>query len=1015
MYLRDRIRESLHQLNIDLNSPVQTFAAFFLGRMFYQQYILGSRLPDQAIIRMRPFLDESGVLDVLSLESIYDHMSAWMRFGLMIEKMDGMEFIHLMHPCYIANSNVDFDAIKLPNDIDHEKILKLLMLYLRIAEDSRFDPLIPGSKNHDIYTNYRMNFQLLSVDDEKANHTFNSLFYRVLETEKLKESDKIRKLYNLYQKKGLTKQLLLSDFTEKKYDDLSPSHFTYSEAQKERGLSKSEVEFQTLFNHCCMRFRPTDMVQTLFYHTKRDDHPFEITFLLPKLRFLSRGQSRILLVNPSPLFLKQCCDSLDTNPRSELTVAVIDETVCRIYQRQFPKVRFICCQELSALRTRFDIVLVIARDLDYQYYQDGFAHCAQGGHLIYFGPETALSGSKQTLISDLLELHIVPDTFVSVAREATASIGKKKVVLFARKGEINSANDILMLSSFVRNEHFYTDRVPVLIPRTWLTEKLTVKQMLDRYFKYADETKEHYEEPKVYAYSKEISLHYVLLKRSDCVSAKVCYRAVLTDSRNDRRRKRGENLTGFSEKGMRCSSVDQIPDRLERIAFEKMFYENICKDIRQKYLGTSITVKTLWYLCRDHLKNVVIPYRDEEMDDFFCSCSQRIRDLVPSEMTGDEIAVLMEEEYGSDAWKYLEQFHLIFTVCVAYGYLGQIPTGELYEKRLSGGRNRLQEMRDNLSKHFFEPQEEEGILRFLTEPQGRKKTPRCVVDSIFLTGLIRLYTGMPLREVLGLQWLDFYQDPDTGCYSMVISGRVNNDGKRLSFDPMRSQWKFRAAPLHPALTEILLQRRRWLLEQLHFSEDEIAEQPIVLGLEPNRNRRKCAWNHCTIAEGRKITRTILQQAQIPENKIRLLEGDQQFDHDLNAVKRDLFYGNFLHRIIYTCGFTLGQRCYVTGVEPPDTFCAHYVDFGNSLIQYQMIRKLARWSSESVSSDTVLPTWQYQLIQNDGVIQAEGFPNLFGKLEMNVMLDEQDVDMMLNLDIDQCYWIQINRFTMGGSK
>lgn len=127
-----------------------------------------------------------------------------------------------------------------------------------------------------------------------------------------------------------------------------------------------------------------------------------------------------------------------------------------------------------------------------------------------------------------------------------------------------------------------------------------------------------------------------------------------------------------------------------------------------------------------------------------------------------------------------------------------------------------------------------------------------------------------------------------------------------------------------------------------YLPEDILEQPIVLEKEI-KNRRKKKFDFCSRETARKVSRKLLVKAEIPEDRLPLLDGEQQFYTDLNTTSRDLFYANFQHKSKIVCGFTDGQLSYVTGTKPEDTLSEHYVDYANDFLQYDMVCRLNRWS------------------------------------------------------------------------
>lgn len=999
----------LQRLNVDYSVPSHSFAAFFLARLFWAQYDNGIQDPVLALDRFEHILRSTEIMSIIPYDTIRARASDWMEFAKLIQRMNAAVFLEILHPFYV-HSWKKMETI--PNEKLDPKQFKVVLIFLLLVEAPRFNPLNEDFNDNQAFDAFQHKSSYFNSLDEFLD-VWNDFFYCELAIPKQPSKiSQITEVYWYYRRIGITKEQIVEDYYLKKFENniINESKSNKKSRKTEGGLPKRQGEMYEKINDVCNSFRPTDVIQGLYYGDDRDDSAFEYTVLVPRIRQYHAERKNILVVNPSPIVLK----ALEKLPG--ITVAVKEPLIMKMYAKQFTETTFFCCSQLAQITDKFDGVFIFARDFGYQSYADALRLCSKDGFFLLFGPETLLSGAKSAFVADLARFQIWPDTVLSVDREATSSFGRKKVVVTCRVGTDHRCNEVQLLSSFVRREHFYVEK-RYSTPLSWFTdEHLTVNMVLKRYdgIESLQEPSGHYNEPSVYWFSPEIGLHYVVLHRKNCISAKVCYRSLLDQNdAKDRRRKYGENLTGFTEQGMRCDSEEQLPARLEALALSEKFSEIIRNDFREKWPDSKpLSMKTIWYLCRENLQKYVVGYRDEMMVEFFTSCSKALQDILTSQLELKNLSQMLLDE-GKNVSKILLQYHLILRTAQSLGYVDHYALSDADQETIRGRNTRLQDLRRSMTKRHLTDAEEARIMAYLTEPQGRSKTSRCVTESLLLIGLIRLYTGMPLREVLALQWKHFYQDPKTGGYSMILCQRIRDDGTCAGYGNFSDRWKLRKVPLHPEITSSLLARLQWLQNSLHFSMEEILTQPIILSLEPNRNRRKCAWRYCDIATGRKVTRSILDQAKIPENKILLPGSGDYFEHDLNAYSGDMFYANFLHRAIHTCGFSMGQRCYVTGVDPADTFSGNYVDYADSIVQYQMIRKLNRWAVAAVSNDTAEGAVLYQLIPGEGKWEADGRPNLCTSVDGDLRKKSGSGMLRVTIDSEHGAELTVKQFRTGG--
>ena len=109
-------------------------------------------------------------------------------------------------------------------------------------------------------------------------------------------------------------------------------------------------------------------------------------------------------------------------------------------------------------------------------------------------------------------------------------------------------------------------------------------------------------------------------------------------------------------------------------------------------------------------------------------------------------------------------------------------------------------MRQALAKRSFENIEEEKIMKYLKLFY--------VERSSYLAVLIRLMTGISLRESSALLWRNFQYNKDTDVYTLSITKFVDNSGKLVSHALEESWEKYRTLPISMFLGKIIEERRR---------------------------------------------------------------------------------------------------------------------------------------------------------------------------------------------------------------
>ena len=89
---------------------------------------------------------------------------------------------------------------------------------------------------------------------------------------------------------------------------------------------------------------------------------------------------------------------------------------------------------------------------------------------------------------------------------------------------------------------------------------------------------------------------------------------------------------------------------------------------------------------------------------------------------------------------------------------------------------------------------------------------------------------------------------------------------------------------------------------------------------------------------------LIRNADIPKNEIVLPDAKNDLVTDFNCYHGDIFLSNFRHKANHLAFMTMGEICYMIGVNAPDTFSRHYCDYTNDYLQKEIVQKLCRWES-----------------------------------------------------------------------
>lgn len=754
-----------------------------------------------------------------------------------------------------------------------------------------------------------------------------------------------------YAEAKLSKERLLTDILIKRADvskiDLRLHRDCLELRRKpspERGVSERENRLEQAV-YMLSRTPATDIIQHLYYR-QRDDGLFECSYLLRAFRTaLEQTKGRCMVVNPSPAFLLAATDVLPSE--TKLAFVVRDLVIRELYRLQFPGWEFISGKELDTRpEYRTDLMLIMARDNDLAEFGNLASHCAEGAQLIAMIPEVSVAdhiNRQEGLFTDAGIQRIV-----AVPKALSQSLPRKKVVVFAQKGCVNQENvDLLFCEVDATNTWLIPQKKIYKVLLAWVAAGKSAVQM-KKVIQEREDNKEILRRNSASSiwFSREISLEYSLFStKNSGYRGRACYRAILRPV--DKTRQHGSRLTVSTEKGLRGNTREDVVHRLlGEVPFYEAFQEAIVSDVLDYYAEKmySMSLKTLWYCSRPQLLRLLTYDDDLARELFGPDADPALPNWVPGLEGNAEIGDLIEaiaqklEVTEKRCWALL---NLVLDKAKENGYISFNPLGHILPVLEQKERKALQQLRSNLAKYGFSSEEESRMLRFLLQ-EDKQHHKRCVRESIHLCGAIRLFTGMPVREICALRWKDFGSIGQTDGYQLQVVRHLDKKDRPQPIVQYHNEARLRKVALAPLLAQVLLERKRYIQEKYRYPEEGIREQPIILQTEP-KDGRKRKLPFCSRAAAKRATGELLEKAQIPKDTLTLLDGERRFETELSRTSRDLFYTHFQKRASMLCGFTQGQLNYTLGRKAEDTLSRHYIDYGNDFIQYDMVCRLNRWT------------------------------------------------------------------------
>lgn len=759
----------------------------------------------------------------------------------------------------------------------------------------------------EIFTLHNTEFKRLSVDLQTYLSCCHAIFGIESYHRKFRQRPELRRAIKCYDQYKLPRTLLLSDYADVQMNRSELDHSYNPFLHLQRNIKKIPVEsgttdWEDAFNTAAFKIKrekASEVIQHLFYPEIRDDSGMECSvFLHSCLQYVPFG--KILVVNPSPEFLTEWTSRFEKNT----TFYVTDNTVSTLYQKEYPEHRFLAIAEHSTDLTRYDFIVILARDTAPEALYPAFAKASQQARVIAFLPQNALDGRKP-LYSVLQDNNLVVQRILEVPAIATNSTPRKKMILWVKWSDIVSSFDVYYSNYhtdklLIENKHLCVEQNYLRDCHTLLQIKSTYQDRETNYWLTKTDA-------ETYRFSNEIFITYIPLPyRKGAYGARAYYRRQLRPQ--DIHRKRGDRVTDKIEKGLRADSQDEVLAKLEYVAFDSRLWPAIMDDIIDYYSGdlNGLSLKTIWFCCRPELLTKS-NYDDALAQDIFCSNHLDIESLIPDLAEPEEIQAAVAAvipENARKGIKYWKLLNLILNTAKDLSYISTNPIAPLLNAKSKAASLEVQEVRNALTKKFFNQEEEFLIHAFLTEG-----TPgRCVTDSQYLASAISLFTGLPLREVSALTWEDFAQIHTWDAWQLTISKCLNENAQVFPYSNVNNWIRCRIVPVHPLLACILQKRQQYLISEFGISSEQLQTMPMILQQEP-KSKRRFKGEYCTRNQLLSKRREVIQQAGIQPEWIRIPDWDGAVATDLNRYEGDLFYTNIKFRLRQTCCFTQGEESY----------------------------------------------------------------------------------------------------------
>lgn len=846
----------------------------------------------------------------------------------------------------------------------------------------------------------------------------------ILKKEEIKVDGTIKKVVDKYRQLKVPMRVLLTDYyltlysRSLKLPAINP--YVHLKGLRKEYVVAGASAMETAYASGVMELvrkkrKPTDVIRAVFYRSKAlDDSAFELSFLLPLFFDKIFPSDSILIVNPSPSVILYA----EKNHSGKKCYLVSDETVSELYRHEFPDSAFYPFSQAEKL-SLVDRVLVINGNQGREsagILLDSLKCCSPSSSVLMCVPSSWFDRPEGGAYQKIRDNGFSVDKAVIVATDATNTVPRKKLLLFLDR---NSKKDFTLYMSQFDSESKVFSVSPegkTLDLDQYFRTKMSILSLWNREPE-NEFPKKVYSKSSEYRFSREISIFYRIYdNRKNGFSGMASYRKTAENNLNTH----GKAVLPRIEKGLRGKSAEEVMAHLEDIPFNDRLYLLIRRDVLAYFFGEAahLTLKTLWFCVRDSLLGIK-KYREDLVKAMFSPGNEKLSDYIPGaeDFPGlicsvSEWLKVPEDEIPFNV---IEQLDLIFENAVRSHLLSQNPMEMYFRVFTQRATDRQQETRQALVKKQLTEREEGKIVRFLLEKVETEKGEeiRAVSKSIWLSGLIRLFTGMALREAAALKWGDFQNIDGTDDYSFTVNKSVDGKGKTVSHRMNGRENRIRIVPVTRLLRDVLIRRKKLLLDS-GISEDTLLRSPIILQEERRGSASKERVPlHCKPWKITDICSQLIKKAEIPEELIVLPDDRFEMVTDIYRYLGDIFLSNFTYKAKNAAGFTNDEVSYVTGTEAPNTLANYYCDYFNPFIQVGMIQKLERWSAGYRKDfERVRYAVPYSGIKEGGFSINAG---PFGKRNTSAELiihNESDHPEILRVDGKHGTYVEISEYGVG---
>ena len=724
-----------------------------------------------------------------------------------------------------------------------------------------------------------------------------------------------------------------------------------------KGISRRNVVCgvsvaETLFNVSAMSLykqKPIDVIKGIYYRRKdRNDSGLEYYFFSLYNQEIQKYKWTVI-VNPSPVMV-ECFEKTGNSYQYIVT----DETLAQLYAKQYRRSTFVSFENADKI-SGVDMLVLFVSNIEENQIQEmmGLINVCKARKICGIIHTRLIDNKKSSFWKNVLEGKLCIREIVITSNNMSVTSPKKKSLIYLERKEeqrerekAEDKTEIWRADLEESTKLVIQTENKLIVSQEKLLKYNTINMMWKQSIEENSEKKKtgmEYATADLYPFTKEIYLSYAIYPEKKGV----CGKAYYAETKNMQIPSiRGKALTERMSRGLRGATAEEVVGAMEDFAYIPKVSEVICTDIITHYLeeGVPVSLKTLWFCLRDDLQKNT-SYDDAVMKKLFTD-GKKVAELYLSKASEkiiqNAVAELIEPGEEKKELQLLKMLNVVVAEAIKQGYLSENRILPLLPAAKNQATKRQNQVRQALAKRSFENIEEEKIMKYLKLFY--------VERSSYLAVLIRLMTGISLRESSALLWRNFQYNKDTDVYTLSITKFVDNSGKLVSHALEESWEKYRTLPISMFLGKIIEERKEFLMRK-GIAAEVLDEYPIVLGREDFNNILKGHKSEfCKPAFIAQKCRESISKAEIVQHMLVLPdeENGAELETDINSYGGDIFKTNFREKALNAAGFSLDEVNYYLGIKKPDTFSQHYCDYTNDYVQLIMARKLDRWQSKYFS-------------------------------------------------------------------